>query len=358
MGVCALLALLCLAYLPLLHASKQTAFERGVFPTARMHFPIISLGQEKNRSALDSEDANNHIRIASLARIDPDMDLFLSNPSNSPYVPMAPKIKTNKKERSKFGLITTYSVGKWFHLNGIAVLDGRKRRWRVLSRILFSPSGIYDKPDHSYIWEEYWELDLSRSHAHTLPLYAPSHHGAFRGPEDSRPIHDAYGNLCIVFNMLDANAERLMFFYNTTSKHQVSLSVPDEWERRMEKNWSPMLWDKRIIFVHSWSPLVMLTCDFQDGECEVLNKLEDVDDFEDGDMHGGTKYVYYRMRLILAGCSGAMNTSSHSHIQSIGAMRRQVVKESTVHISLSFPCARRLILFMLADLSILEMCPF
>lgn len=138
MVVCALLALLCLAYLPLLHASKQTAFERGVFPTARMHFPIISLGQEKNRSALDSEDANNHIRIASLARIDPDMDLFLSNPSNFPYVPMAPKIKTNKKERSKFGLITTYSVGKWFHLNGIAVLDGRKRRWRVLSRILFS----------------------------------------------------------------------------------------------------------------------------------------------------------------------------------------------------------------------------
>lgn len=99
---------------------------------------------------------------------------------------------------------------------------------------------------------------------------------------------DAYGNVCLVFNMLDAREDRVMHFFNTTSSHLIALRRPEGWESRTEKNWIPLVWVDRIIFTYSWSPLAMVSCDFHSGRCESVHELNSTA-IEINMIHGGTK---------------------------------------------------------------------
>lgn len=80
------------------------------------------------------------------------MVTFFSDPDNSRYLVMNQNVSRSAEARSMAAALSANTlIEKWFHMNGIAVFDGARNQWRVLSRIFYSDVAVYNDLVQSYV---------------------------------------------------------------------------------------------------------------------------------------------------------------------------------------------------------------
>lgn len=91
----------------------------------------------------------------------------------------------------------------------------------------------------------------------------------------------------IVFNMLNENGYRQMFLMNVVeSALPLPLSISGQPIKAVEKNWTPFVFNEKLHFIYSFSPLVILSCDRETGICSATQKNQSLPSI--GQYRGGT----------------------------------------------------------------------
>lgn len=232
---------------------------------------------------------------------------------------------------------------QWFRFGGSSVWLPQHELHYMVSRMLYSPSGIPNKSFVSFLyiqlfdknWEEMPETKLtvpydkkimksvtnadgsvtevlletklgSReiSYPSLLPIsfdvqMSVSSGKYYFGPEDPRILLRrnalGYDEPLIVFNMKNNRlVKRVMYLYLPFSNHLQYLKKRLESYAKIEKNWTPFISElnaDKINFIYSIDPLEILTCDIETATCDFLQKMEKLDFDYVGPLRGGTQLV-------------------------------------------------------------------
>lgn len=214
----------------------------------------------------------------------------------------------------------------------------------MISRLIYSPSGIPNKGFASFLYAQIYDRDwkeiteeievpyeqsivqnvinsdgsvtemvLDKSLAYRkiqfpslLPipfdytLYTVNNK-FYYGPEDPRILKRVHPTLgyeepMIVFNMKDNRiTKRVMHLYLPFSTHLKMLKKRSEKFANIEKNWTPFVSrhqpGNKLNFMYSITPLEILTCDIDDGMCDFLQKVEKENFNYIGPLRGGSQLV-------------------------------------------------------------------
>ncbi|CAK9437950.1 uncharacterized protein LODBEIA_P23280 [Lodderomyces beijingensis] len=236
---------------------------------------------------------------------------------------------------------------QWLRFGGASVWLPQFNVHYMVSRVLFSPSGIANKAYVSFlyvqIFDQKWQelpvgTQLSIPYAerkemhqinidgslmsyenspeldfkilefpHILPIrldYAMevANGKYYYGPEDPRVILHTnqlgFQEPLIAFNMKDLQlTKRTMFIYLPFSNHLTVLKKRNEPYANIEKNWTPFVspshgpQSNQVNFIYTLVPLSVLSCEIDTGICDFLQKGEKKDFDYVGPLRGGTQLV-------------------------------------------------------------------
>ncbi|EGV63780.1 hypothetical protein CANTEDRAFT_121442 [Yamadazyma tenuis ATCC 10573] len=231
---------------------------------------------------------------------------------------------------------------QWFRFAGSSVWLEDLNVHYMVSRLIYSPSGIANHGFASFLYVQIFDTDWNEikdtmtfpyeqqmtqnvlntdgslsdmvvsskiayremSFPSILPIpfnyfLHTENNKYYYGPEDPRIIKKTNTKLgfsepIVVFNMKDMSInKRVMFMtlpFSGNFKMLMKSSVPFA---NIEKNWTPFLStqqdEEHLNFVYSINPLEVVTCSIRTGMCQFLqkHKKEDVDYF--GPLRGGTQ---------------------------------------------------------------------
>lgn len=232
---------------------------------------------------------------------------------------------------------------RWFRFGGSSVWLPQYELHYMVSRILYTPSGIPNKSFVSFLyiqlfdknWVEMDETTLTvpyekkimrsvtnadgsvtealletklGSREVTYPSFLPISFDVqmevpsgkyYFGPEDPRILLRknslGFEEPLIVFNMKNKNlVKRVMHLYLPFSNHLQVLKKRSEPYAYVEKNWTPFISKinaDKINFIYSIDPLEILTCDVETATCDFLQKALKEDFNYVGPLRGGTQLV-------------------------------------------------------------------
>lgn len=232
---------------------------------------------------------------------------------------------------------------RWFRFAGSSVWLPQYELHYMVSRILYTPSGIPNKSFVSFLyiqlfdknWVEMDETTLTvpyekkiirsvtnsdgsvtealletklGSREVTYPAFLPISFDVqmevpsgkyYFGPEDPRILLRknslGFEEPLIVFNMKNNNLiKRVMYLYLPFSNHLQILKKRSEPYAYVEKNWTPFISKAnpdKINFIYSIDPLEILTCDVETATCDFLQKALKEDFNYVGPLRGGTQLV-------------------------------------------------------------------
>lgn len=90
------------------------------------------------------------------------------------------------------------------------------------------------------------------------------------GPQDAR-IFEYQSCRWIIFNMLCADGFRRMHLYNVTLGGKAQpLCIDGKDISKVEKNWTPLVFNGKLLLIYSFVPLVLLQFDSETGMCKVV----------------------------------------------------------------------------------------
>lgn len=233
---------------------------------------------------------------------------------------------------------------RWFRFGGASVWLPQYELHYMVSRVLYTPSGIPNKSFVSFLyiqlfdknWVEMEETTLTvpyekkimksvtnadgsvtealletklGSREITYPSLLPISFDVqmqvpsgkyYFGPEDPRILLRknslGFEEPLIVFNMKNNElVKRLMYLYLPFSNHLQYLKKRSEPYAYVEKNWTPFIstaTPEKINFIYSIDPLEVLTCDVQTATCDFLQKALKEDFDYVGPLRGGTQLVH------------------------------------------------------------------
>lgn len=232
---------------------------------------------------------------------------------------------------------------RWLRFGGSSIWLEEFNVHYMVSRILYSPSGIPNKAFASFLYVQLFDKDgheltdvslnipyntdqmsnndkansinkdssdikhKLQNFPSILPIKFDSKltliNGKYYwGPEDPRIIAkkspSGHTEPLIVFNMKSLkHRRRLMHSYLPFSNSLNILDVKDRKLKSLEKNWIPFISQSAntnnnniINFVYSMDPLEILKCDINTGVCEFLESLKDKNNFV-GPLRGGTQLI-------------------------------------------------------------------
>ncbi len=111
-----------------------------------------------------------------------------------------------------------------------------------------------------------------KSYPFILPIITCENKGVDTGPQDCR-IFIFMKHVWVVFNMLCKDGYRRMHLYCisvTNGGNAKKLRIHDEDWCKVEKNWTPFVFNGNLMFIYSFFPLIVLKCDHETGNCEVV----------------------------------------------------------------------------------------
>lgn len=233
---------------------------------------------------------------------------------------------------------------QWFRFAGSSVWLPQHEVHYMVSRVLYSPSGIPNKSFVSFLyiqlfdknWDELPETTLTVPYERKIMKSVTNSDGSvsdvvletklgsrevkypsllpisfdvqmsvkngkyYYGPEDPRILlrTNALGfeEPLIVFNMKsNALEKRVMFLYLPFSNHLQYLKKRSDPYAYVEKNWTPFISQanpQKINFIYSIDPLEILTCDVETATCDFLQKQQKSDFNYVGPLRGGTQLVH------------------------------------------------------------------
>jgi FkbM family methyltransferase len=160
-------------------------------------------------------------------------------------------------------------------------------------------------PDRSYIYVEALTsnyrrtaFNLSNKNGETfklpsvLPVIQPELKALCLGPEDPRIVLTEDNELIFTFNMLDLDRRRKIWIYNMSTGHQTALSIRNSPIMDTEKNWTPLMKNKKLHFIYSYNPLKILKCPTESGTCELIEIIQASS--SSSFLRGGTQLVRFR----------------------------------------------------------------
>ena len=133
-----------------------------------------------------------------------------------------------------------------------------------------------------------------------LPITLTNYVAVYAGPEDSRLIQIANGDILCVFNMRDDQDEkRKMWIFNFSTGKTTRLLVskyftPGSKQPKIpiaEKNWCPLVVDDRLYMIYNFKNFQLVDCTNWDAPCRwIQGKF----DSSPGGLRGGTPFVRFR----------------------------------------------------------------
>ncbi|KAI5960427.1 BMT4 [Candida pseudojiufengensis] len=243
---------------------------------------------------------------------------------------------------------------QWFRFGGSSVWIPEFKIHYMVSRVLFSPSGIANKAYVSFlyiqIYDENWR-ELPKNTKLTIPFeeFPKVNHmnldGTFTiyqskgklnfktlefpqilpipidysmstpnekyyyGPEDPRILLRTnplgFNEPLIVFNMKDLNlVKRTMFLYLPFSNDLKVLKKRKDPYAKIEKNWTPFISPSqnslnKINFIYSIVPLEVLVCDINTAICDFLQKPKHKKKDYVGALRGGSQLIPLPLNKLL-----------------------------------------------------------
>lgn len=255
---------------------------------------------------------------------------------NPPYKKLINKVKARFKSNLP-------AKSQWLRFAGSSVWLNNLKIHFMVSRLIFSPSGIPNKGFASFLYiqafDENWhELTITReipyeklatqrimnldgtytnfannrilaSRTLSFPSLLPiefdykmktPNDKYYWGPEDPRILkrfNPTFGfeEPIIVFNLKnEVVAKRVMHLYLPYSNKLTILTKRSEPWAYIEKNWTPFISrnikdSNKINMIYSFSPLEVLTCDIETGVCDFLQKKNKSNRNYFGPLRGGTQ---------------------------------------------------------------------
>ncbi|CAI5758661.1 unnamed protein product [Candida verbasci] len=221
---------------------------------------------------------------------------------------------------------------QWFRFGGSSVWLPNYNCHYMVSRVLYTPSGIANKAFASFLyiqlfdtnWNELpndtileipFEEEVSTNtvklgfRKESFPQILPipfdyemhvENNKYYYGPEDPRIILRYHRDFkfhepLIVFNMKDLQlVKRTMHIYFPYSKRLKIFKKKNEPYAKIEKNWTPFINNhqrNKLNFIYSIIPLEVLTCDLDSAICEFLQKPVKKDYNYVGPLRGGSQLL-------------------------------------------------------------------
>ncbi|KAI5958368.1 hypothetical protein KGF57_002725 [Candida theae] len=235
---------------------------------------------------------------------------------------------------------------QWFRFAGSSVWLSQFNVHYMVSRVLYSPSGIANKAYVSFLYVQLFDQDwkeLPKGSKLTIPFEDPvscnwmnldgsvtpvqggsqlrykeveypqilpipidyaiktENEKYYYGPEDPRIILRknplGFEEPLIVFNLKDLQiAKRVMFMYLPFSDKLNRLKKRTDKYAKIEKNWTPFISPNeeshnKLKFIYSLVPLEVLVCDIDTAVCDFLQNPQKKKKDYVGALRGGTQLV-------------------------------------------------------------------
>ncbi|KAI5970408.1 hypothetical protein CANMA_000571 [Candida margitis] len=288
-------------------------------------------------SELEFEDT---FEISKQSYLDSDFEYFMTK-----FKQIKQYAKLLEKAKAKFKPVIPEHK-QWFRFGGSSVWLSQFKVHYMVSRVLYSPSGIANKAYVSFLYVQLFDQDwneLPKGTNLTIPFEHPNptnwinldgsvttmqgdsqlryrktefpqilpipidysmqteNEKYYYGPEDPRIILRentlGFEEPLIVFNMKELNLiKRIMFLYLPFSNKLSLLKKRAAKYAKIEKNWTPFMspnqkLQNKLNFIYSIVPLEVLVCEIDTAVCDFLQKPKKKNLNYVGELRGGTQLV-------------------------------------------------------------------